>query len=83
MVKIVLNQSALEKAIARRNLSRKMLAQHLGVSRSYLSRITRGKLDPSASMRQLFLSYFKDCTFDDLFIIRESGNGDGNGCSST
>jgi len=77
----VLNRSNLEKAIARRNLSRKMLAHDLGVSRGYLSRITRGKLYPSASMRQLLLDYFKDCTFDDLFIIEDGGNGDGNGRS--
>jgi transcriptional regulator with XRE-family HTH domain len=83
MVKIVLNRSNLEKAIARRNLSRKMLALDLGVSRSYLSRITRGKLYPSASMRQLLLGYFKDCTFDDLFTIEENGSGDGSGRSST
>ncbi len=83
MLKIALNRPNLEKAIARRNLSRKMLASDLGVSRSYLSRITGGKLEPSASIRQLLLGYFKDCTFDDLFIIEESGNGDGNGRSST
>ncbi|MBM3299321.1 MAG: helix-turn-helix transcriptional regulator [Deltaproteobacteria bacterium] len=78
MIKVVLNRNCLEKAVTRRNLSRKGLAHELGVSRCYLSRVIWGKAEPSAAIRQRLLDYFKDCTFDDLFTIEEDGH-DGNG----
>ena len=55
MIKIIINESTLEAAIARTNLSRKQLAIDLGVSRSYLSRILNGKDEPSSGVRQRFL----------------------------
>lgn len=78
MIKVALNQPALEIAIARKNLSRKLLANELGVSRYYLGRILNGQIEPSAAIRQRLLDYFKDCTFDDLFIIERNGH-DGSG----
>jgi transcriptional regulator with XRE-family HTH domain len=76
MVKVAINQPAVEVAIARRNLSRKALAYEMGVSRYYLGRILNGKIEPSAAIRQRLLDYFKDYTFDDLFILEGNG-GDG------
>lgn len=73
MIRVALNQPAIEVAIARRNLSRKALAYELGVSRFYLGRVLNGRIEPSAAIRQRLLDYFKDCKFDDLFIIE--GNG--------
>lgn len=73
MLKVSLNQKNLERAITRRNLSEKKLAHDLEVSRCYLSRIICGEVKPSAAMRQRLLDFFKDCTFDDLFIIDEDG----------
>jgi transcriptional regulator with XRE-family HTH domain len=78
MIKVVLNRNSIEKAITRRNLSRKGFAYELGISRCYLSRIISGKVEPSAAMRQRLLDYLRDCTFDDLFTIEEDGHG-GNG----
>jgi len=78
LLKVTLNRTYIEKAITRRNLSRKGLAYELGVSRCYLSRIICGKVEPSAAIRQRLLDYLKDCTFDDLFTIEEDGHG-GNG----
>jgi transcriptional regulator with XRE-family HTH domain len=75
LIKIIINETALETAIARTNLSHKQLALHMGISRCYLSRILNGKEEPSSGMRQRLLDYFKDCTFDDLFIIEENKNG--------
>ena len=74
MIKIFINQSAIETAIARKNLSRKELANHMGVSRYYLGRIINGKIKPSCGMRQRLLEYFKEHTFDDLFTIEELKN---------
>ena len=79
MIKIIINESTLEAAIARTNLSRKQLAIDLGVSRSYLSRILNGKDEPSSGVRQRFLEYFKEYTFDDLFTIQETQNGQRTG----
>ena len=77
---MILNRNYIERAITRRNLSRKGFAYELGVSRCYLSRIICGKVEPSAAIRQRLLDYLKDCTFDDLFTIEEDGH-DGNGKS--
>ncbi len=73
MIKVAINQPAVEVAIARRNLSLKTLAYEMGVSRYYLGRILSGKIEPSAAIRQRLLDYFKGYTFDDLFIL--DGNG--------
>ena len=75
MVRVGLKKEAFEVAITRRNLSQKGLAERLHISRSYLSEIVRGKRKPSAAMRERFLEYFREYTFDDLFIIEKSGNG--------
>ncbi|MFC2040964.1 helix-turn-helix transcriptional regulator [Chloroflexota bacterium] len=76
MVRVGLKREAFEVAITRRNLSQKGLAERLHISRSYLSEIVRGKRKPSAAMRERFLEYFREYTFDDLFIIEKGGNGD-------
>ena len=75
MLKVVLNRNNIEKAITRRNLSRKGFAYELGVSRCYLSRIICGRVEPSAAIRQRLLDYLQDFTFDDLFTIEENGHG--------
>jgi len=75
MVRVGLKREAFEIAITRRNLSQKKLAERLHISRSYLSEIVRGKRKPSAVMRERLLEYFPEYTFDDLFIIEESGDG--------
>ncbi len=76
MVRVGLKREAFEVAITRRNLSQKGLAEKLLISRSYLSEIVRGKRKPSAAMRERFLEYFREYTFDDLFIIEGCDNGD-------
>ena len=78
MVRVGLKKEAFEVAITRRNLSQKGLAERLHISRSYLSEIVRGKRNPSAAMRERFLEYFREYTFDDLFVIEKGDNGDRN-----
>ena len=75
MLRVNLKREAFEVAITRHNLSQKRLAEKLHISRSYLSEIVTGKRAASAFMRQRLLDYFRDYTFDDLFIIEENGNG--------
>jgi transcriptional regulator with XRE-family HTH domain len=72
MIKVILNRQALEKELTRRNLSRKVFAAEIGMSRSHLARVVWGKTEPSCALRQRLLEYFKDCTFDDLFTIEET-----------
>ena len=77
-MKVVLNKSALDKAITRRNLSLKIFASEIGISRSHLSRVIWGKIEPSCALRKSFLEYFKEYKFDDLFTIVEEGQDDSN-----
>ena len=78
MLRVNLKREAFEMAITKRNLSQKRLAEKLHISRSYLSEIVTGKRAASAFMRQRLLDYFSDYTFDDLFIISNNGDFDGN-----
>lgn len=76
MIRVILNRHALEVAITKRNLSHRELAEKIGFSRSHLSHIMTGRREPSPVMRRLILDYLRDYTFDDIFIIKESENGD-------
>jgi predicted transcriptional regulator len=76
MLKVVLNRQTLEKALTRRNLSRKVFAAEIGMSRSHLARVIWGKIEPSCALRQRLLEYFKEYTFDDLFTIGEDDHDD-------
>ncbi len=70
MLRVELKRDVLEKNLIRQNCSKKELAYRIGVSRSYLSAICTGRIQPSPGMRQRFLEYF-NCSFDDLFLIRD------------
>jgi transcriptional regulator with XRE-family HTH domain len=70
MLRVELKREVLEKNLIRQNCSKKELAHRVGVSRSYLSAICSGRIEPSPGMRQRFLEYFK-CSFDDLFLIQD------------
>ena len=76
MFRVMVKRGDLEKALIRKNYTRKLLAYKMGVSRNYLSSIFTGKREASAAIRQRLLELFKGYTFDDLFIITEE-NHDG------
>ena len=76
MVRVELKRDVLEKKLVRQNCSKKELAQQIGVSRSYLSAICSGRIEPSVGMRQRLLTYFEGSTFDDFFSINENSAGD-------
>ena len=71
MVRVKLNQTAIEVAMSRQNLSQRDLAAKIGFSRSHLSHIINGRREPSPGMRRLILEQFQGYNFDDLFIIED------------
>jgi len=77
-IRVRLNQVAVLRAIARRNMSQNMLAIRAGTSSGYVSQIICGTRNPSPRMREKLLSVLAPLTFDDLFIIEESENGSKN-----
>ena len=78
-IRVKLNQDAVLRAIARRNMSQNMLAIRVGSSSGYISQIMCGTRNPSPRMREKLQSVLAPLTFDDIFIIEESGNGSKNG----
>jgi len=78
-IRVKLNQAVVLRAIARRNMSQNMLAIRAGTSSGYISQIMRGTRNPSPRMREKLQSVLAPLTFDDIFIIEESGNGSKNG----
>lgn len=77
-IRVRLNQVAVLRAIARRNMSQNMLAIRAGTSSGYVSQIICGTRNPSPRMREKILSVLAPLTFDDLFIIEEGENGSQN-----
>jgi len=78
-IRVRLNQVAVLRAIARRNMSQNMLAIRVGSSSGYISQIMRGTRNPSPRMREKIQDVLKPLTFDDIFIIEENGDGSNNG----
>ena len=76
IIRVRLNQGAVLRAIARRNMSQNMLAIRAGISSGYISQIMCGTRNPSPRVRQKLQDVLAPLTFDDIFIIEEiSGNG--------
>jgi transcriptional regulator with XRE-family HTH domain len=73
-----MNQAAVLRAIARRNMSQNMLAIRAGISSGYISQIMCGTRYPSPKVREKLQSVLMPLTFDDIFIIEESNNGSKN-----
>jgi transcriptional regulator with XRE-family HTH domain len=71
MYKVLIKRSNLEKALIRKNYTRKVLADKMGISKNYLSSIFTGKREPSAVLRQSLMELLQGYTFDDLFVITE------------
>ena len=75
-IRVRMNQSAVLRAIARRNMSQNMLAIRVGSSSGYISQIMCGTRNPSPRMREKLQSVLAPLTFDDIFIIEENGKND-------
>ncbi len=72
-IRVKLNQDAVQKALAKRNMSQNMLAIKTGISSSYISNIICGIRYPSPEVREKLQSALQPLTFDDIFIIEEVG----------
>jgi len=68
MVKVRVNQDAVQIAIAKRNMSQNMLAIRAGISSGYISQLMCGTRYPSPRVRQKLLDVL-GMDFDDVFII--------------
>jgi transcriptional regulator with XRE-family HTH domain len=77
-IRVKLNQIAVLRAIAKRNMSQNMLAIRSGISSGYISQIMCGTRNPSPAVRQKLQDVLQPLTFDDIFIIEEDGNGSEN-----
>ena len=77
-IRVRMNQVAVLRAIARRNMSQNMLAIRAGISSGYISQIMCGTRNPSPVVRQRLQDALKPLTFDDIFIIEEGENGSKN-----
>jgi transcriptional regulator with XRE-family HTH domain len=76
-IRVKTNQLAVLRAMARRNMSQKMLSIKTGISKAYVSEIISGVRYPSPEIRQKLQDALAPLTFDDLFIIEEDGS---HGC---
>ena len=72
-IRVKLNQVAVLRAIARRNMSQNMLAIRAGISSGYISQIMCGTRNPSPRVREKLQDVLAPLTFDDIFIIEENG----------
>jgi transcriptional regulator with XRE-family HTH domain len=68
MIKVRVNQDAVQLAMAKRNMSQNMLAIRAGISSGYISQIMCGTRYPSPRVRQKILDVL-DMDFDDVFLI--------------
>lgn len=71
MIKVRVNQNAVQIAMAKRNMSQNMLAIKSGISSGYISQLMCGTRYASPRIRQKILEILKPLTFDDIFIIEE------------
>lgn len=78
LVKVKVNTRCLWDAVARQNMSQNEMAAKLGISKCYMSQVLSGTRCPSPRLRRRLLDVLSPLTFDDLFVIEESG-GDHQG----
>ena len=77
-LKVGLNRRVIQLAMLRRNMSQNMLAMKLGISSGYISQLMRGVRNASPGVRQKMLEVFSPMSFDELFVIKDGGDGDGS-----
>ena len=68
MIRVRVNQDAVQVAMAKRNMSQNMLAIRAGISSGYISQLMCGTRYPSPRVRQKILDVL-GMDFDDIFII--------------
>ena len=68
MIKVRVNQDAVQIAMAKRNMSQNMLAIRAGISSGYISQLMCGTRYPSPRVRQKILDVL-GLDFDEVLII--------------
>jgi len=69
MAKVALNIDAFEKVLKDKNLSESEAAKEMGIDRSHLYRVLRGKQDPGRKFIEGALEICDGCSLDDLFFL--------------
>jgi len=65
-----LKSKNIKKLMIRKNKSQNWLAYRLDISSGYMSQLMDGSRSPSPKVRQNLLNIFSECSFDDLFVIK-------------
>jgi len=69
-MKVKLKAQAINRILAKKNMSQNWLAQRIGTSSGYMSQMMAGSRHPSPQMRRKILEVLQDCEFDDLFTLQ-------------
>jgi len=67
-----LKNKNIKRLMIRKNKSQNWLAYRLDISSGYMSQLMDGSRSPSPKVRQHLLNMFSECSFDDLFVIRDT-----------
>lgn len=70
-MKVFIKTKFVRQKLFRKNMSQNSLASRAGVTSGYMSQLMDGSRRPSPKLRQRLMDVFPDCTFDDLFLIKE------------
>jgi len=70
-IRVKVNKIAVEKEIARRNMTQNHLALKAGITSGYISQLMCGLRHPSPETREKLQNALHPLTFDDIFIIEE------------
>ena len=73
MAKIMLNKDAFAKVLKDKNLTESEAAKEMGIDRSHLYRVLRGKQDPGRKFIEGALRICDGCSLNDLFFLNTVG----------
>lgn len=71
MVRVHLNNQALRRLLARRNMTQNSFARRIKVSSGYVSQLLRGQRHPSPKVRERILAELPGTDFDHLFRVAD------------
>lgn len=72
---MTLRSKEIKKILIRKNKSQNWLAHRLEISSGYMSQLMDGSRNPSPNLRERIMNNLPEQKFDDLFLIKEAGNG--------
>jgi len=73
MAKVMLNKDVFEKALKKKNLTESEAAREMGIDRSHLYRVLKGKQDPGRKFIEGALKICDGCSLNDLFFFTTVG----------